>query len=236
MRTHKILAAASLLAVSVASALAQPYSQNIVGYINLTLRPGFNLVGNQLDNGSGSNTLNNVFPAANLPDGTKIYKQIPGGLYSRDVSQQASFVGYPSGWYTDDANYTPSTTTASPGQGIFVEIPPGPNVTVTLVGSVRVGTNTIALNPGFNLVASVTPESYELTTTNFPAVEGAKFYQYDGVNYSRLYNARTPGQGYPEGWYTDDANFTPAVAKPAVGEAFFLEMQSATNWTRVFNP
>ena len=54
--------------------MAQVYSVNIVGYINLTLPKGFTLIANQL-NGSPDNKLETVIPAP--PENTTIYKFIP---------------------------------------------------------------------------------------------------------------------------------------------------------------
>lgn len=51
---------------------AQVYSQNIVGYYNLLMRPGDNLIANQLDN-SGGNTLTNLFQSG-VPQGTTFTK------------------------------------------------------------------------------------------------------------------------------------------------------------------
>ena len=48
MRTKALLLTAALGLASVATSMAQAvYSVNVVGYINLTMKPGFNLVANQ---------------------------------------------------------------------------------------------------------------------------------------------------------------------------------------------
>ncbi len=51
---------------------AQVYSQNIVGYYNLLIRPGDNFIANQLDN-SGGNTLTNLFQSG-VPQGATFTK------------------------------------------------------------------------------------------------------------------------------------------------------------------
>ena len=53
-------------------ARAQVYSQNIVGYYNLLLRPGDNFIANQLDS-AGGNSLTNLFQS-NVPQGTTFTK------------------------------------------------------------------------------------------------------------------------------------------------------------------
>ena len=79
MRTKSILLGAALLAAGVATSMAQVsnvYSVNVVGYVNLNLTNGLNLISNPLDavgnGGAASNTIANVFGV--VPDGTQVYK------------------------------------------------------------------------------------------------------------------------------------------------------------------
>jgi hypothetical protein len=217
MRTHKLLAAAAIFAVSVATSLAQPYSQNIVGYINLTVKPGFNLIANQL-NSSGSNTLNSIFTSPT--DGDTVYKYV-GGTFQQALADAGAWV--------DPVSGDPTPMTLSPGQGFFYFSPSATDKTVTLVGSVSTGTNTTVLNSGFSLVASATPESYQLAGTNYPGVDGDTFYRYaSGTFQQSLWDA---------GGWVDPVTGDPVTVQPAVGEGFFLFNAGASrNWTRVFNP
>ena len=64
MNTKSLLLAAVVAAVGAVTGAAQVTSQNIVGYIRLSLNPGFNLVANQLNN--GNNTVATV-PAKKEP-------------------------------------------------------------------------------------------------------------------------------------------------------------------------
>ena len=64
MRTKTLLIAAAALAAVVTSSQAQStvYSQNVVGYVNLSItNNGLLMAANQLD--TGSNTMDNVFPS-----------------------------------------------------------------------------------------------------------------------------------------------------------------------------
>ena len=75
MRTKVLICAAALAAASAFTTMAQNvYSLNIVGYINVPLIEGFNLVANQLDfDGTGlNNTPANVI-GTNLPLNTTVY-------------------------------------------------------------------------------------------------------------------------------------------------------------------
>src|ERR1035438_3600699 len=60
MRTKTLLIAAAALAVGVASSMAQTYSLNVVGYVNLPIAANhFWFLGNQLQTGSDVNQTNN---------------------------------------------------------------------------------------------------------------------------------------------------------------------------------
>ncbi|MCX7723419.1 MAG: hypothetical protein N2379_10260, partial [Verrucomicrobiae bacterium] len=70
MRTKTLLAAAAILAVPLATTVAQTnvYSQNVVGYINLTLTNQITLVANQLDlDGTGTNNTVLTVLGTNVP-------------------------------------------------------------------------------------------------------------------------------------------------------------------------
>jgi hypothetical protein len=218
MRTKTLLAAAATLAVSLATSMAQVYSQNIVGYINLTIAPGFNLVANQLNTSSGTNALGSVFPTG--VDGDTVYKYVSGSF------QQAIF---DAGSWVDPGSGDPTTITLGPGQGFFYFSPSSTNRTVTLVGSVATGTNSVVLNAGFSLIASATPESYELTGTNFPTADGFTYYKYTPSGFQQAI--------FDAGSWVDPGSGDPVTVQPSVGQGFFMFNPGATtNWTRIFNP
>ena len=80
MRTKTILTAAALLAAGALTSMAQSnvFSLNVVGYYNLSLTNGFQLVANQLDlDGTGvNNTLQSVFGTSlgSVPPATTPWK------------------------------------------------------------------------------------------------------------------------------------------------------------------
>src|ERR1700735_871929 len=85
MRTKTLLLTAALVAAGVASSMAQSnvYSLNVVGYVNVTVSPGYNLVTTPLDDGAGD-LLTNVIggssaTATALPDGTLLYPWTSSG-------------------------------------------------------------------------------------------------------------------------------------------------------------
>ena len=220
MRTQKLLVAAAVLAISAATSMAQVYSLNIVGYINLTIKPGFNLVANQLNNGAGSNSLNVVFPGS--ANGSTVY------LFDAGTGSFTQSVYDTDGWY-DPISGNPSTSVVNPGQGFFFFNPNATTNTVTLVGSVQTGTNTINVNNGFSLLSSATPEAYQLTGTNFPAANGFTYYQYTAGSFVQSV--------FDTGAWADPISGDPVTVMPSVGQGFFMfNPGSSVNWTRTFNP
>jgi len=172
MRTKLAVLTAAALAAGALSSQAQSnvYSLNVVGYVNLQLTNGFQVVANPLDlDGTGTNnTIVGVF-SNTLPNGTQIYKYAAGGFtiglsYNRNTwSGNASF---------------------NPGEAIFISVPFGTNV--TMVGQVLQGSQTnIYLSPsgGYSLIGSVIPLSGGLQTTlGFTPINGTSVYFYDPVS------------------------------------------------------
>lgn len=72
----KILPLSVVAGIAAFRAHAQVYSQNIVGYDNLTLYPGDNYIADQFDNGSG-NSLDTIFQAGVVPEGTTFMEWDP---------------------------------------------------------------------------------------------------------------------------------------------------------------
>src|SRR4051794_21316872 len=116
MRTKTLLLTAALSAAGALTSMAQVYSVNIVGYINLTVPKGFSMIANQLNaskNGVQDNTLPSVLPV--VPDNTTIYK----------------FVTTPTAHYVS-SNYSPDNSDPSfwsvpsmalaPGEGAFISV------------------------------------------------------------------------------------------------------------------
>jgi len=223
MRTKALLLTAALGLAGAATSMAQAvYSVNVVGYINLTMKPGFNLVANQLK-ASPNNKLDSVLPAAPLE--SQVLKFVNND-YVIDISDGANWL--------DNATGNPSATTVTPGEGFFFLNPGNADTTVTLVGEVTTGNNLgVALAPGFNLVSSIVPQQIDLTAANgFPQVLETQFLTYNPV--TQNYNTILINDG--TGWLNNE-NGDPAVATAAVGQGFFIfNPGAAFNWTRSFNP
>ncbi len=169
MRTKTLALSALLGMLGSASVMAQNvYSVNAVGYINVTIPPGFSIITDPLV-GSPDNTLNTILPNNNSNPGTAqsslgnlvVYQLTPQGTFNEDFA-----FSYSPGWLNG------GTIAVNPGTAIFVDNPGvnGSPVTlnVTFVGSVpssASGLFTNVLNPGFNLVGSIIPVSGDLQTS-----------------------------------------------------------------------
>lgn len=217
MRTKALLCAAALAAGAVTSMAQNVYSLNVVGYINLSLQPGFNLVANQLDaDGTMTNNfVTNIF-STNLPAGSQIY------------AFNASLAGYSIlSWngHKWTGTQAPINTALAPGQGVFISVPSA--TTITLVGQVIQGTNMIPLIPGLQIVSSIPPIAGDLVTNlGYVATAGDAVYQYSAASQGyaiRTYNGHK-WVGSPTG----------TSAYLNVSDAVFFQSATTTNWTQAF--
>lgn len=235
MRTKALILGAAALAAGVASSMAQSnvYSLNVVGYVNVSLPAGFNMVVNPLDDGAG-NYLTNIIGNTDLnalPDGTTLYPW--GGAGYGNI--QTYYQGF--GWY-DAATSDYSTNQVPPGAGFFLNLPSA--ATYTFVGSVTQGTTTNKLGAGFTLTGSTFPTSLPLgvagdglagQTMQLPVQDSDNVYIFNNPGGYEIY---TYYAGY--GWY-DPANATLSTngPAPAVGQGFFTLKAAANNWVQTFN-
>jgi hypothetical protein len=165
MRTKALLCAAAVAASAVASMAQNVYSLNIVGYVNVPLATGFNLIANPLDN--GTNTLSTLFPNAGIGD--TVY-QYSGGTFTSSI--------YFGSWQPD--------LTMVPGNGVFYAA--GAPMTNTFVGNVLTGNLTNQIPAGFSLKASQVPVSDTLENLQMPANVGDTVYYYrNGAYVSSIY-------------------------------------------------
>lgn len=205
MRTKTLLLAAALGAVGAATATAQVYSVNAVGYVNTALKPGFNLIANPLDAGA-DNTVSKLL--AGVPDGTVVYTYTPGTGYSVNT--------------LDLGEWTNPNATLVPGQGFFVRTPSA--ATITFVGEVKQGNLSTPLSAGFNLVSSQVPQAGKISTDlGLSVADGDIVYKF---------NADT--QGY-QIFTFDLGEWDPSEPTLAVGEGCWVRKGAAGAWNRTFS-
>ena len=210
MRTKTLLLTVALSAAGVASSMAQVYSQNAVGYVNLSLKRGFNLIANPLRQTDTS--LETLIPSA--PDQTVFYSFSP-------------VTGYTT--YTFDLSGTggwdpPAAGHFDLGKGAFVST--STDFTITVVGEVAQGTlSNPTAGPGFDLKGSMVPQTGTLQgQLGYTPVDQEVIYRFSPITGYTTYTYDLTGVG---GWDPED----PPIS---VGEGFFTSSPSAHPWTRVF--
>lgn len=180
MRTKTLALSAVLGALGTASLVAQTnvYSLNAVGYINVTMPPGYSIITCPLivgtDSGNGfpnvtndlNVVLNNNVGGAAPYSGAQVYPFINGvGYGNAEIGNPASFGG---GWAGGGGDVT-----MMPGQAVFFFNPNpigGANMTATFVGTVPQGSLTNTLPVGYSLVGSMVPVSGDLVTNSVSAL------------------------------------------------------------------
>jgi hypothetical protein len=238
MRTKTLLLSGVVAALSGASMMAQVYSLNVVGYVNVTIPSGdFAMVADQLWFTPGShNYLSPMLDSqligsqSNPGAGITFYPYTTAGGFA-PVSVSATGTGYSSAVIAEN-------TELDPGQGFFVFNPQPNPFTITFVGTVPQGTlvNTNAVAAGFSMISSMVPQAGTLDTNattglSFTPNNGDIIYSYDPVN---GYSAATANYNTGQLGYSTDPNPRPYVA---VGQGFFYSTGNADGltWTRTFN-
>lgn len=208
MRTKTLFVAAALGAVGTATAMAQVYSVNAVGYVNTEFVPGFTLASNPLDAGEGNNTVGKIL--AGVPVGTSAYKfDAASGAYQINT--------YLGSWTVPDMSF-------APGEGLFVRNAGAQAFTVTFVGEVMQGTLTVPLVEGFQIVSSMVPQAGGMQTVlGYQSTSGDQVFTFDPA--TQAYVTHT---ALGTAW-------VPAEPTLKVGEAAFVNSKAAKNWTRDFS-
>lgn len=176
MKTKTLLIAAAALAAGVITSQAAVYSQNIVGYVNIvTYSNSFNFIANQLNNGDGSNNVQNVLANSTgsfvsggtgnsqSPAQTILWLPKVGGGYnnlyywsSNDLYVLNGNSPYgPDGWYDGNAVY--ATNLITPAYGFFIQNYSTHAITNTVVGNVIQGSSTNTVITGFNSLSYLQP-------------------------------------------------------------------------------
>jgi len=246
MRTKTLILSGVLAALTSASVMAQVYSLNAVGYINVTCKSGFSIIADQLfANGAGvAQYLSgaNAFNATANPNSTPglLDAQLLDGQHVGVTTFKPSTSGFtiagvtPTGWATDSGS-APYLTTLNPGEGIYIYNPYPTNFTLTFVGTVPQSTTTALTNSmaaGFNMVSSIVPQTGAIDSVlgMVPSVGDTLFFLsatgFDIVGYT------------PTGWATDTGTRFPSGTAPSpnVGEGFYYYNASGATevWSRTF--
>jgi hypothetical protein len=220
MRTKAILLSAAVIAAGIATSAAQSvYSVNAVGYVNLTLKNGYNLIGNPL-NSTNNNNINAVLP--NAPDFSVLLTWNGG---AQQFNQADLAFG---GTWFDLANQ-PSQTRLNPGDAFFFQNQSGGDVTITFVGEVPQGSLSNHIGANFGFYSSQVPQAGTLTALAFPGTDFMSFNAWNPTN--QVFNQ---AYLYFGGWF-NPAN-QPQDPVVGVAEGFLISNPNAPiGWTRTFS-
>jgi hypothetical protein len=206
--------------------VAQVYSVNAVGYVNLSLPVGFSMVANPLDAGAGNNTVTKLFAPANLsatPTSCRVYvfNNATGG-YS-----VATFSSVTSAWGGAGA-----ALEIAPGDGVFFQNSTAAALTATFVGEVKQGSLSTPIPQGFSIKASQVPQAIDPDATTLPASD-----RLPGAVGDRVYRYNAATGGYTTFTFSSVTGaWNPSLPTFNVGESFFFQrVNPATAWTRTFS-
>jgi hypothetical protein len=233
MRTKTMLLSALLGALGSVSVMAQTnvYSLNAVGYINVTVVPGFNIIACPLI-ASPDNTIGTILNnSANQYKKALVYQWVPSsGTYTNDEASTAlaGANGFTNGWQYG------GFITVNPGQSLWFENPFTTNLTLTFVGTVPTGSLTNTIVTGFNMVSSILPMSGDLVTNSLSLFTNATkkdaIYVWDpvGVTYD------TYNWSVALGWASNGVSTHPVI--PNVGEGFWYQTGNGPiNWVENYS-
>lgn len=201
------------------------YSLNVVGYINLSLTNGYQMVANQLDlDGTGTNnTLGSVF-STNLPNLT----QVLAWTASSQSFVLATYRASTGAFAGDTADVT--SMGIQPGEGVFVSLSPAAApTTVTLVGTV--------LQAGSGVSYSL-PTGYSIASSQAPLAGGVQTtLGYPAGNLDQVLTWSIPASSYVLSTYRASTGaWSGGEPQIGVGESFFVNVHAATGvtWTNTF--
>jgi hypothetical protein len=218
MRTKVLLCAAALAAGIACSSAQNVYSLNVVGYYNITVGAGQQIMlANQLD--SGTNTIGSLLAPPMVNDGDHLYKFVNGAYVA-------------SAYSTDDGQWDPDPTVSmNPGEAVFYK--PAKATTLTFVGTVLQGSLTNTLPLGVQVMRSSIVPQQGLISTDL----GVPF---DDGDHLYVFNTAQNSGGYVAYAYsTDDGQWDPSEPTITVGQGFFYKKAATgtpakANWVRNF--
>lgn len=222
MKKIGLFVSSLMLAGSLAMAADPVYSVNSVGYMKVMLPAGYSLIGSPFNSVGGAPlTLNGVF-GTNVVDSTYVFIYVPGSGY---VSY--NYVD-PTGWQ-DDNGVPAGDAQILRDDGFWVYAPA--SMTATIAGEVpgsSQGTNTVALVPGYQLLAFAYPATVSAASSGLNPTDSDYIFKWS-TNQSYV----TYQYVDPTGWQDD--NGTPVDVKFGPGDGFwYYSVSSSTNtWNQV---
>ena len=195
------------------------YSLNVVGYYNVTVSTGWNLLANQLNQ---TNLNANYVLTGSPADGSLLYRFDPVNQTYFDAATYFAQLG----WYPKSGDLNDPVLDLPLGEGFFIWTPT--NWIATFVGEVEQGSLINPLLANYSLKASIVPQAGLLQTDLF-------FPPYAG---DQVWRWVTPAFS-PYSYDASNVAWVPSEPRLNVGEGFILYRspgEATTNhwWARNF--
>jgi hypothetical protein len=218
MKTKALILAAAFIIAGISPALAQVYTVNAVGIVNVSAPPGFSLISNPLFAGAGNNTVAKLFSnvTPGIPPGSKVFIfDNATGLYKIVTFSPDSQSWTP----VDDANIE-----ILPGNGVFFLNANNSPVIITFAGEVMQGDLRNPIPAGFSIKANQVPQAIDPSKIGFPGDPNSKLFRFiPSTGSYATYNFIPLLQAW-----------NPALPVIPVGEAFFVYRTTAGSWDHRF--
>jgi len=179
-------------------------SMNVIGYVSMTLPPGFTMLANPLD--APSNTVPELFKE--WPDGTTLSK-----FDTRFFRLDENSVKH--------GKWANTSEKMMPGEGAIFFNPTNDYKTLSFVGELMQGNLSIPIPSGFSIRSSPMPKAGHLQDDlGFPIADGDVIHLFDRDRQKYVLHPYENGK-WPAG---------PPIL--GVGEAFWVAKTTPGNWTR----
>jgi hypothetical protein len=221
MRTKALLLAAAFAAAGVATSVAQVYSVNAVGYVNVTAPAGFSLISNPLNAGAGNNTVASLFAASKVSPSLPVNSKVFVYDTATGVFKTITFSPLSQSW----SPALDAATEIPPGNGVFFQNVGSAPITITFVGEVMQGNLSNPLPAGFSIKANQVPQAVKPDAVGFPGSANDKLFRY--IPATGIYETYTFSP-LSQAW-------NPVLPVIPVGEAFYIQRGAAGTWSRTFN-
>ncbi|HVM47455.1 MAG TPA: hypothetical protein VMU04_05475 [Candidatus Acidoferrum sp.] len=177
---------------------------NIIGYIAITLPPGFSMIGNPLD--GPTNTLGKVFK--DWPDGTTFNK-----FDTRQFKLVESALHF--------CQWSNPSEQLLPGEGAIVFNPTSDYRSACFTGQIVPGSLSVVIPPGFSMCSSPLPQSGSLAEDlEFPIADGDVIHLFDRDKQQYVL--------YPY----ENGHWATGAPLLSVGEAFWVARKETGTWKR----
>jgi hypothetical protein len=228
---NTLLVFVAAFAVSAASSWADPYSQNIVGYVNRPMAGGNAYAQISAPFLSGTNTMEAVMPAIKKGDTVSFWT---GSHFITLIYAGANFDGQGHAW-TDSQGNGQNSPHINPGRP-FIYQNNGNAITNTFVGSIpTTNSTTIPGGHAYTLLVSAIPISDKLDSASlslpFQAGDKVFIWTVDRYHAYTYMGANFDGLGHA---FADDSGQAQPSPVIQVGQAFFYQnnQDAAETWSQ----